>query len=230
MTKFFLYLLMAAAMLSNPLMAKKKKATTEESVLKTEKDSASYALGAEIGANLKRDGLDSVLAAGMIQKGLMDALFGKAVLNDAERMTIIQKFLEKEMEKQTAKFKDESDKFLAENSKKPGIKVTKSGLQYEVIEEGQGAKPQAQSTVSVYYTGFLADGQIFDSTSDGEPVDFPLDRVIPGWTEGIQLMSVGAKYKFWIPSELAYGSQGQPQAGIKPYDVLIFEVELLDVK
>jgi FKBP-type peptidyl-prolyl cis-trans isomerase len=230
MTKFFICLLMAAAMISNPLMAKKKKAKPEELVLKTEKDSASYALGAEIGANLKRDGLDSTLTAEWLQKGLLDGLTGKALLNNTERMTIIQGFFEKEMEKQTAKFKDKSDKFLADNSQKPGVKVTKSGLQYEVLKEGEGPKPTAESTVVVHYTGFLTDGQIFDSTGDGEPVEFPLDRVIPGWTEGIQLMSVGSKFKFYIPSDLAYGAQGQPQANIKPYDVLIFEVELLGIK
>lgn len=217
-------------MISNPLLAKKKKAKTEELVLKTEKDSASYALGAEIGNNLKRDGLDTTLAAELIKQGLIDGLAGSAVLDDAVRMTIIQGFMQKEMEKQTVKFKEASELFLAENSKKPGVKVTESGLQYEVLREGEGPKPIAASTVAVRYTGFLSDGQIFDSTEDGEPVEFPLDKVIPGWTEGIQLMSVGSKFKFYIPSDLAYGAQGQPQAGIKPYDVLIFEVELLGIK
>jgi len=122
----------------------------------------------------------------------------------------------------------EGIEFLAENSKKPGIVITPSGLQYEVITEASGPKPDATDTVRVHYRGTLTDGTVFDSSYDrGNPIEFPLNGVIPGWTEGVQLMSVGSKYKFYIPQELGYGPGG---AGpIPPYSVLIFEVELLDI-
>ncbi|MDP2226854.1 MAG: FKBP-type peptidyl-prolyl cis-trans isomerase, partial [Moraxellaceae bacterium] len=118
--------------------------------------------------------------------------------------------------------------FLAENGKKAGVITTASGLQYEVLKEGSGAKPKAESVVTVHYEGKLTDGTIFDSSVQrGEPVSFPLNKVIPGWTEGVQLMSPGAKYRFVIPSALAYGEQG---AGpIPPHSVLVFEVELIEV-
>jgi FKBP-type peptidyl-prolyl cis-trans isomerase len=125
--------------------------------------------------------------------------------------------------------KQAENDFLAENSKKPGINVTGSGLQYEVIREGNGPKPAATDTVRVHYEGTLTDGTVFDSSySRGEPIEFPLDGVIPGWTEGLQLMGEGAKYRLVIPSDLGYGPQG---AGgqIPPYATLIFEVELLNI-
>lgn len=121
-------------------------------------------------------------------------------------------------------------KFLEENAEKDGIEVTESGLQYEVLEEGDGAKPEATDNVTVHYHGTLIDGTVFDSSVDrGEPASFPLNRVIPGWTEGVQLMSVGSKYKFTIPYHLAYGERGAG-ADIKPYSALVFEVELLEIE
>lgn len=119
--------------------------------------------------------------------------------------------------------------FLAENAKKPGVKTTASGLQYEVITAGTGPKPAASSVVKVHYEGKLIDGTVFDSSRQrGEPIEFPLDRVIPGWTEGLQLMSKGARYKLTIPAKLGYGAEG---AGpIPPNSVLVFDVELLDIK
>lgn len=125
---------------------------------------------------------------------------------------------------------EKSQAFLTENAKKDGVSVTESGLQYEVIEEGEedGASPAAQDTVQVHYEGTLIDGQVFDSSYQrGEPAAFPLNRVIPGWTEGVQLMSVGDKYRFFIPPDLAYGTRGTPSIG--PNEALIFEVELLNV-
>jgi len=125
--------------------------------------------------------------------------------------------------------KAEGEKFLAENAKREGVKTTASGLQYEVITEGEGEKPSATSTVKVNYKGTLINGTVFDSSYDrGEPIEFPLNGVIAGWTEGLQLMSVGSKYKLYIPYQLAYGERGGGEM-IKPYSALIFEVELLDI-
>ena len=136
----------------------------------------------------------------------------------------------KEQEAEGEKNKAGNVKFLEENKSKEGVKVTASGLQYIVLKEGTGAKPTAESQVKVHYHGTLIDGTVFDSSVDrGEPAEFGVNQVIPGWTEGLQLMSVGSKYKFFIPQELGYGAR---QAGekIKPYSTLIFEVELLEVK
>ena len=124
----------------------------------------------------------------------------------------------------------EGEAFLAENGKRPEVTTTASGLQYEVIEMGDGAKPTASSTVKVHYRGTLLDGTVFDSSYDrGEPISFPLNGVIRGWTEGLQLMPVGSKFKFYIPYDLAYGERGAGQV-IGPYETLIFEVELLNIE
>jgi len=121
--------------------------------------------------------------------------------------------------------------YLAENKKKEGVKVTASGLQYEVLKAGSGKQPKATDTVVVHYRGTLIDGTEFDSSyKRGQPIDFPLNRVIPGWTEGVQLMQEGAKYRFVIPSGLAYGPRGTPGGPIGPDATLIFEVELLKVQ
>lgn len=135
-----------------------------------------------------------------------------------------------EAQKASAENGEKGKAFLAENAKKDGVKVTASGLQYEVIKEGSGKKPAATDVVSVHYEGTLINGQVFDSSiRRGQPAEFPLNRVIPGWTEGVQLMSVGSKYRFVIPANLAYGEHG---AGgmIGPNETLIFEVELLSIK
>ena len=125
--------------------------------------------------------------------------------------------------------REAGEKFLEENKKNEGVKVTASGLQYVVEKEGEGAQPTATDEVTVHYTGKLLNGQVFDSSVQrGEPATFPLNRVIPGWTEGVQLMKEGAKYTFFIPSDLAYGPQGIPNA-IPPQSTLIFEVELIKV-
>ena len=125
--------------------------------------------------------------------------------------------------------REAGEKFLEENKKNEGVKVTASGLQYVVEKEGEGAQPTATDEVTVHYTGKLLNGQVFDSSVQrGEPATFPLNRVIPGWTEGVQLMKEGAKYTFFIPSDLAYGPQGIPNA-IPPHSTLIFEVELIKV-
>lgn len=133
----------------------------------------------------------------------------------------------KEMEAKAASNKEEGQKFLAENKTKEGVQTTDSGLQYKVVKEGTGASPKATDMVKVHYEGKLIDGTVFDSSYErGEPIEFPLNQVIPGWTEGVQLMKKGAEYELYIPSDLAYGEVGTP--GIEPNSVLIFKVELLD--
>jgi FKBP-type peptidyl-prolyl cis-trans isomerase len=147
------------------------------------------------------------------------------------RAAFMQKMQGKQEEQRKAvaeKNKADGDKFLAANKTKPGVKTTASGLQYQSMTEGKGAKPAATDTVKVHYVGTLLDGSKFDSSIDrGEPAQFPLNGVIAGWTEGLQLMPVGSKYKFWIPGNLAYGDRGRP--GIEPNAMLTFEVELLEI-
>ena len=126
---------------------------------------------------------------------------------------------------------EKGEAFLAENAKKEGVKTTASGLQYKVLKEGTGKSPKDTDTVQVHYKGTLLDGTEFDSSiKRGQPAEFPLNRVIPGWTEGVQLMKEGAKYQFTIPSKLAYGERGTPGGPIPPNSTLVFEVELLSIK
>lgn len=146
-----------------------------------------------------------------------------------EAQQVINAYLQELEAKATKVAKETGAKFLEENAKNEGVKVTASGLQYTVEKEGTGESPKATDEVTVHYTGRLLDGTVFDSSvSRGEPATFPLNRVIPGWTEGVQLMKEGGKYMFFIPSELAYGAQGIPGA-IPPHSTLIFEVELIKV-
>ena len=176
------------------------------------------AMGVE---NLNKDDFSEALAA---------AFDGKETkLSPEEAQKTIQEYLQKLQENAEKKIKEVGQKFLAENKLKEGVKETASGLQYVVEKEGTGAQPSATDEVTVHYTGKLLDGTVFDSSvSRGEPATFPLNRVIPGWTEGVQLMKEGAKYTFFIPSDLAYGPQGVPNA-IPPHSTLIFDVELIKV-
>jgi FKBP-type peptidyl-prolyl cis-trans isomerase len=176
------------------------------------------------------------LDAKSYNKGFQDAYAKKEPKIKEEDMKIILMAYEQkvrtEIEEKQKKLATESvtkgAAYLAENAKKAGVKTTASGLQYEVIKEGTGAKPSATSTVKVHYEGKLIDGTVFDSSiKRGEPVSFPLNQVIPGWTEGVQLMSVGSKYHFVIPANLAYGEQGG--GPIPPNSVLSFDVELLEI-
>jgi FKBP-type peptidyl-prolyl cis-trans isomerase len=188
----------------------------------------SYALGMEFGRNLREVGFE--LSYDDFMQGFKDTFEGRTPrLTDEDAAMKIQSAYLAAMEKQSAGLKQEETDFLAENSKKEGIITTASGLQYEVIAEGSGARPQAADTVLVNYEGSFIDGQIFDSSYQrGEPAEFPLSGVFPGWREGLQLMAEGSSYRFYIPSELAYGPQG---AGglIPPYSALIFNVELISV-
>ena len=174
----------------------------------------------------------------VIAKAIKTALSGgKPLLTEEQAQKIAEKFGEKMQAKQIADMMAKAKKnaaegaaFLAANGKKPNIKTTATGLQYEVITEGKGAKPKATDVVQVNYKGSLLDGTVFDDSSQhGGPATIPLPQVVPGWREGISLMPVGSKYRFWIPAALGYGEQGTPGGPIPPNATLVFEVELLDV-
>lgn len=192
-------------------------------------DQLSYAWGMALGQQLRAMGVEKIDFADF-DEAVHSAFEGKETkISPEEANQIIQNYLQELTEKRTAQIKAVGDKFLEENKKKENVKVTESGLQYIVEKEGTGAQPTATDEVTVHYTGKLLDGTVFDSSvSRGEPATFPLNRVIPGWTEGVQLMKEGGKYMFFIPSELAYGPQGVPNA-IPPHSTLIFEVELIKV-
>jgi FKBP-type peptidyl-prolyl cis-trans isomerase FkpA len=188
----------------------------------------SYAFGMVIGSELQQTGL--IFNYNAFTKGLREVLENKntKITMDEAVLTVQQAFLEV-MRKRAEENKAKELRFLEENGKKPGVNTTVSGLQYEVITEGTGPKPAAEDIVRVNYEGTLIDGTVFDSTyTRGEPAEFPLYAVIAGWTEGLQLMSEGSSYRFYIPSKLAYGEQGAGSV-IPPYSTLIFEVELLSI-
>jgi FKBP-type peptidyl-prolyl cis-trans isomerase FklB len=203
-------------------------------VLKDQKDKVSYSIGVNIGASFKNQGID--VNAETLLAGIKDALAGsKTVLNEDEIKETLKTYQRELVTKQAErarelgeKNKKEGDTFLAENKKKPGVKTTASGLQYKILKEGKGQKPKANDTVRVHYKGTLVDGSEFDSSYKGEPAEFSVSGVIPGWTEAVQLMPVGSKWQLFIPSDLAYGDQGQGPV-IGPNATLVFEVELLAV-
>ncbi|MES2682810.1 MAG: FKBP-type peptidyl-prolyl cis-trans isomerase [Pseudomonadota bacterium] len=227
-------LAIAAALAITACKKDEPKAVTAED-LKTDAQKFGYAIGVDLAKSLKpvKDDVDiKALEAGL------DAVMagGEPVLDDATREqiknSVAEKLQKKQLEERTAsatKAKGEGEAFLAENGKKAGVKTTATGLQYEVLTEGTGESPKATDTVTVHYKGTLINGETFDSSYDrGQPVSFPLQNVIPGWTEGLQLMKPGAKYKFVIPSALAYGERGAG-AKIGPNSTLVFEVELLNL-
>jgi FKBP-type peptidyl-prolyl cis-trans isomerase len=201
----------------------------------TKIDSVSYLVGMNIGSSVMKDFSEANIE--MLLKGLQDAMTrqapmcadpGNQMLNGYFQQK--QQLAQAEEEKNALAYKAVGEAFLKENAKRKGVKVTSSGLQYEVLKEGKGAQPTATSTVKVHYHGTTPEGEVFDSSVDrGEPISFGLDQVIKGWTEGVQLMKVGAKYKFYIPQELAYGPSS-PSPVIKPYMPLVFEVELLEIE
>lgn len=204
--------------------------------LKTAADSVSYAIGITTGAtykeNLKTLPGDPAntddLIAGFVQAIKGDTSAMKMTPEKAQQY--IQTYFMEASARDAKKSKEEGEKFLSENKSKSGVITTTSGLQYKVETEGTGAKPSASDKVKVHYTGTLLDGTKFDSTLDrgGEPAEFPVDGVIKGWTEVLQLMPVGSKYTVWVPSELAYGEQGAGR-DIKPNSVLKFDIELLEI-
>lgn len=192
-------------------------------------DKLSYAWGLAMGRQLKGMGVNN-LDADTFRNGVMNAFDGtEPAMPVEEAQKLINDYLQELQDKAEKAARAEGEQFLSENGKKENVKTTASGLQYVVEKEGTGAQPTAEDEVTVHYTGKLLNGQVFDSSVNrGEPATFPLNRVIPGWTEGVQLMKEGAKYTFFIPSDLAYGPQGVPGA-IPPHSTLIFDVELIKV-
>ena len=205
--------------------------------LKTELDSVSYAIGLDVARNVKTsfDNFDNEL---FIQGFTNASDSTDILLEQADAQKVVQAYFQKMQQQKAAEAQAEGEKnreegvsFLEENKAKDGVQTTESGLQYIVLKEETGDKPVTTSNVKVHYHGTLLDGTVFDSSVDrGEPAEFGVTQVIKGWTEGLQLMSTGAKYRFFIPQELAYGANPRPGGAIKPYATLIFDVELLEIK
>lgn len=212
--------------------------------LDTEDSQINYKIGSDVGQYINKSALEFDKDAFIT--GLEDGLAGRDLRLSDEELTQVQNVLREkqqkmaqerqqemmaEMEKQKVANKQEGDEFRAKKAKEAAVKTTESGLMYEVIETGKGDKPGSENaTVVVHYTGTLIDGTKFDSSVDrGQPATFALNQVISGWTEGLQLMNKGAKYRFYIPPELAYGSDARPGSPIGPNSTLIFDVELIDI-
>jgi len=201
--------------------------------IKSKDDSASYYLGMNYGGGIKQAKLDSIFNYDAFMKGIREAVDGDTLpISQME----IQNFLNgyfadlqaDQMERQYKGHKDENIAFMSDNSKKDSVITLPSGLQYVVIKDGNGPKPSMNDRIKVHYTGKLIDGTIFDSSYQrNEPAEFIVGQVIPGWVEALQLMSVGSKWRIFIPEELAYGSRAQ--GAIKPFSALIFDVELIDI-
>ncbi len=231
--KSLITLLCVLALLPCVALAEEEEKAAEPSTVKleTENDRIGYALGMQIGRQLAKDfaaeDLDMFFAA------IEDAVAGReSALSTDEIQEAMMAFQQRQQEKQQAAATEnlaESETFLATNAENEGVEQTESGLQYQILEEGEGNAPAATDEVKVHYKGTLMDGTVFDSSYErGEPVTFPLNRVIPGWTEGLQLIKEGGKVKLWIPPDLGYGTRGRPPT-IPGNALLIFEVELLEI-
>ncbi len=192
------------------------------------KDQVAYALGTSIGMQLRQMGAEE-LDINEFATGVGDALADKTAIEPAEIQAVINEFFNRKTEEQSRKAKSAGEDFLAANAKKESVVTLPSGLQYQVLREGNGKRPKATDQVRCHYEGTLINGTVFDSSyKRGEPAVFGLNQVIKGWTEGVQLMQEGAKYRFFIPYDLAYGERGAGQQ-IPPFAALIFDVELIEV-
>jgi FKBP-type peptidyl-prolyl cis-trans isomerase FklB len=190
----------------------------------------SYCVGMSVAGSLMQQDLEGI-SPQIVAEAIADAFAGKEPLYTPEMAnTIIQTYLENASQAKFGINKEAGDAFLAENKTKAGIHTTASGLQYEIITEGTGENPSATTSVTVHYHGMLIDGTVFDSSVErGQPATFGVNQVIPGWTEALQLMNKGAKYRLYIPENLAYGAHPHPGGPIKPFSALIFDVELLEI-
>jgi FKBP-type peptidyl-prolyl cis-trans isomerase FklB len=223
---------LATVLLALPVFAQEKSAQEKSTQLKDTKDKVSYSIGLNIGFNFKKQGLP--LNTDALVAGIKDATTGKdPLLKENEIREVMNTWQKEVADKQKVageKNAADGEKFLAENKSKAGVKTTPSGLQYKVEKEGTGPQPKESDTVTVNYRGTLIDKTEFDSSyKRGEPATFPLQGVIKGWTEGLQLMKKGSKYQFFVPSKLAYGERAIPP-DIGANSTLIFEVELIDIK
>ena len=201
--------------------------------LKTPAQKASYGIGLNMGKSLAQEGLDD-LDSKAVAQGIEDAIGKKEQRLKDDELVEAFAFLQKRAEERMTKLNEESakagKKFLEENGKREGVTTTASGLQYEIVQAAKGAQPKATDVVTVHYEGKLTDGTVFDSSIQrGSPIDLPVNGVIPGWVEGLQLMHVGEKVKLYIPSELAYGEQS-PSPAIPANSVLVFDLELIGIK
>ena len=207
----------------------------KEVALTTFADSASYAVGTTIGANLKADfeaqKVDDSFSTDLVVAGLADALGAdSAKVTKEDAQDLVNRFFDELNKKRAEENRTAGEAFLAENATKAGVVTTESGLQYIVLKEGEGEMPTLSDQVKVHYTGKLRSGEVFDSSYErNEPVTFYVRSVIPGWTEALQLMKPTGEFKLFIPSDLAYGEQGNPRGGIGPNEVLIFDVKLIDI-
>lgn len=205
-----------------------KPATPTDAALKTLADSASYAIGISVANFYTQQGMSSINSK-IVARAIEDVLGKKSVLlSDQQANMVMMQLMTQAQESKAQAQIQAGAQFLAENKKRPGVQTTASGLQYEVLQQGTGVKPTETDTVTVNYVGTLINGQEFDNSyKRGKPISFPLNGVIRGWTEGVQLMATGSKYKFYIPYQLGYGTN---EAGtIPPGSTLVFEVELLEV-
>lgn len=206
---------------------------TSEVALETPAQKASYGIGLNMGKSLAQEGMDD-LDSNAVAQGIEDAIGKKEQRLKDEELIEAFAFLQKRAEERMVEMNEESaaagNKFLEDNAKREGVVTTATGLQYEVVKKTDGAQPKATDVVTVHYEGKLTDGSVFDSSIErGSPIDLPVNGVIPGWVEGLQLMHVGEKYKLYIPSELAYGEQS-PTPAIPANSVLVFDLELIAIK
>lgn len=226
--------LATSAILTTSLVS--TQALSQDIDLESLKGKAGYSVGVNIGTNLAAQGVSEDLDVDALLQGLDDAINGELKMSQEEIVAAIQEFSAQQQIKAEAAVALEvqaNQEFMANNATQPDVTTTDSGLQYLVLEEvsENSPKPTEFNTVEVHYHGTLINGTVFDSSVvKGETVSFPLNGVIPGWTEGLQLMKVGEKFRFFIPSDLAYGANGMPQGGIGPNVPLIFEVELISIE
>jgi FKBP-type peptidyl-prolyl cis-trans isomerase FklB len=221
MMRNIITILLISQLISSSLEAQKFNSAT---------DSLSYSLGVLVGNNLKTGGFSDIDLA-IFQKGLNSAMKGEKSLIATEKcQEIVQAYAKEKESKMGSSNRTAGEEYLAKNKLRPEVTTLPDGLQYEILKAADGPKPKATDKVLVHYHGTLVDGTIFDSSVErGEPIEFPVNQVIPGWTEVLQLMSVGAKWKVYIPYQLAYGERS-PGGNIQPYSALIFEIELLQIK
>jgi FKBP-type peptidyl-prolyl cis-trans isomerase len=226
------YSILAAGLLGSGLsfaqeIADKPAAATDPQ-LKTLEEQAAYAIGLDLGRDVLSNAPD--IDPTLVARGVIDAMRkGKTLLSTEKANAALDEFMAKKIGPAAEKNCKEGQTFLAENKTKQGVQTTESGLQYFVTRPGTGKSPKETDVVRVNYTGMLLDGKVFDTTNGKEPAEFPVNRVVPGWTEALQKMKVGEKWRLYVPSRLAYGPQGTPGGPIPPFATLIFDVELLDI-